>query len=297
MNDSAGDSQPAGDAPLAARPAPLPLAPGDEPCPNCGAPLPDATAVLCTQCGYDLAAAKARRTVLGRPIELSPEAAKAAEDARRSAAATPASRRIGERGDAASAGDPSVQGAHADEADVVTATTTIVPTRHPRTPLTIAGACAAVMVAAHLAGIGGLFVRVDGLFANAGGAYTEASPPWSERFAELGRWAVHIGLLCTTAFVGLLVVVRARRSRIGDLPTAAARVAAIVLAASLLRLLRFESRPLEGIAEVLGQSAVFVGLVILWFRLLASEAAQALAIAILGALGAMGVARLLVWAS
>lgn len=249
----------------------------DEPCPNCGATLASSDAVLCTQCGYDLAAARARATVVGRPIDAS--VASAPADEATGAKAGLLERILG-RGDVAEGTDSQ----------------SLVRTPGVRVPLAIAGTCAAIMIFGHLAGAPGLFQRVEGLFDDGAGVFSAARPPWSERFNELGRWGVHVVVVWIAACVALLVVSQIRRSAVGDLATAAARVAAIVLAASLFGLVAFESRLLEGVVEPLCQSAVFVGGHMLWLRLRAAEALQALAVMVLGALAIFGLAWVVAWA-
>lgn len=273
-SDGPRDATPASAAP---RPAPLPLTVEDEPCPNCGAALPGPAAVLCTQCGYDLAAARARATVVGRPIEK-----QAAESGAGDAGASEHQGFLG-----MIFGRPAAGAANDDS---------LVRSPGVRLPLAIAGGCAAAMVIGHLAGAAGLFQRVDGLFNNGSGTFTAASPPWSERFSELGRWSIHVVVVWIAASVGLLVVAQIRRSSIGDLATAAARMAAIVLAASLFGLVAFPSRLLEGIVEPLCQSAVFVAGLMAWLRLRLSEGIQVLALMVLGALGITGLSWIVAWA-
>ncbi len=257
-----------------ARPEPLSLVAAEieaEPCPNCGKPLASPNDVLCVHCGYDLSAVTQRATILGRPVEV--------ERVESTASSAEVAAGASER----SAGSAPLGGV-------------LVPRRELPLPWITAGLCAVAMLVGHLAGLGGLFPRVEGLFRATDGTFTSATVLWPERLIETARFGVRSGLTWAAAMLAIAFIARLRAARIGELATFAARVLAIVLAASMMRLIQLPDRWLEISLELVLQCAVFVGLTSLWLRLSLVEAAQALAGTAIVMLVLHGVARAVIWA-
>lgn len=270
------------DAPSPApRPEPVPLVaaePGSEPCPNCGKPLGSPNDVLCVHCGYDLTAVVQRATVVGRPVLVEPGTLEKNHP-----------------GPSAASGESASKSAAGEVTSGRTAGV-LVPQREVKLPSLTAAACALALLVGHLAGLGGLYPRVDGLFRAADGSFTSGIVLWPERLLETGRFAVRTGLTWGAALLAIAFIAQLRAVRVGDFTTYATRVLAIVLAASLFRLIQLPDRWLEMSLELLLQCAVFVGLVSLWLRLSFAEAGQALAGTAILMLVLHGAALAVVWA-
>jgi len=173
-------------------------------------------------------------------------------------------------------------------------------TGHPggtRIALALAIICAVVLSAAHFAGMSGLFPRQGGLFLDAQGQYTLESVRWSDRAVDLVRLLVQRTVVWAAALGALWGLALMRRAPVPDWPAAAARMAAIALATALVTAIELPNRPLEISLEVLLQAALFVGLVVLWFRVSFVEAAQLLGMAALGFIVVHLGAMLVVWAT
>ncbi|HMN96491.1 MAG TPA: hypothetical protein PKC43_08805 [Phycisphaerales bacterium] len=291
------------------RPEPLPIEPsgedrdageparGSEPCPNCGVALAGPKAVVCTACGYDLAAVRQRQTVVGRPVAVGAAAESRGGASGAAGASSSPTRSDGtgtERSALADASGENGGGPHAAASPGEP-----LATGTPGVPLILAGVALAILIVCYLAGASGLFERRDGLFRAADGEYTASEPSWSLRFVELGRFVVRFGILWIAAALGIALVGHVRRRPIGALSAFAARVAAVVSAAALVSLIALERHFVERTLEAALAAAAFVGLSMLWFRLAAIDALQAsvATIVLVGALwlAAVAVVSVGVW--
>lgn len=195
----------------------------DRRCQSCGAPMPeDDSVMVCPSCGYDI--------VTNRVID--PQAA-----------------------ERASATDPETETDSSADPELEPLTTA-----GNRMPWLIAAGVLAVVVAfTILAGWTSFFPRVDGRFLDAEGKPVLDAPRVAARFGVLVRYLVASGVLVATGVIALRITTRIERLRPSDLAMGASRLALVVAAASLCRLVPLDSAWLQMITHLLGGALVVAG--------------------------------------
>lgn len=195
----------------------------DRRCQNCGAPMPeDESVMVCPSCGYDI--------VTNRVID--PQSTEPA------AAVEP-------EADADASADP--------ELEPLTTGGNTMPW------LIAAGVVAIIVVFTILAGWTSFFPRVDGRFLNAEGKPVLDAPRVAARFGVLVRYLVGSGVLVATGVVALRITTRIERLRPSDLAMGASRLALVVAAASLCRLISLDSAWLQMMTHLIGGGVVAIG--------------------------------------
>jgi len=211
-------------------PAPTPDADGsgsastgeDRRCQSCGAPMPeDDSVMVCPSCGYDIVT---NRVVDPRTAE--------------PASAEPVN-------EADSTDDPELE--------------PLATAGNPMPWLIAAGVLAIIVTFTILAGWTSFFPRVDGRFLDAEGKPVLDAPRVAARFGVLVRYLVGSGVLIATGVVALRITSRIERLRPSDLAMGASRLALVVAAASLCRLISLDSAWLQMMMHLIGGAVVVVG--------------------------------------
>ncbi|MEE2972399.1 MAG: hypothetical protein VX672_04675 [Planctomycetota bacterium] len=194
----------------------------DRRCQSCGAPMPeDESVMICPSCGYDI--------VTNRVIDPPTTARVVAEP----------------EAEADASADP--------EQEALTVQGNTLPW------LVAAGVVAIIVAFTILGGWMSFFPRVDGRFLDAEGRPVLDAPRVAARFGVLVRYLVGSGVLVATGVVALRITTRIERLRPSDLAMGASRLALVVAAASLCRLISLDSAWLQMMTHLIGGVAVAIG--------------------------------------
>ncbi len=275
MTDGAADNRDEATGPLPRRPfaeshpETIPLAAaGPLNCPNCGKPLPGDDSVVCVSCGYDLRSVQIRPTII--------------QSAEVRAAGT------GQKSDTESRQDLGID---------PSSLPLLRPFPNWRVCVGVAAACAIVMIAAYLAGYGGLFPTDEGRFADATGAFTADAPIAAARLMGVAKFLLFRLVLLGCGLLALNVHSHLRGIPTGSLRGVAAAMAAVVSVAGLMMLLSMSNRAFEHFVEIVGQGALAVLVMLGLFRLKPTEALLVIGIGLLVVVFAVLGAHVIVWAT
>ena len=203
---------------------------GDRRCERCGAPLPeDQARTPCPSCGFDAA--------------------------------------TGGVVDPDSSNEASTTESTENENEEEPATQLFFAEGLPMPWLVAAGVIALVVVFAMLAGWSSFYPRADGRFLNSSGEAVLDAPAVMMRFVAVGKYLVGSLVLVGTAAIAARITCWFEEIRPGDLQTGVAKLGLLVIVASLVRLIGFDSSFLQTMIQyVLGAAIVFGGTVFILGR-------------------------------
>ena len=203
---------------------------GDRRCERCGAPLPeDQARTPCPSCGFDAA--------------------------------------TGGVVDPDSSNEASTTESTENENEEERATQLFFAEGLPMPWLVAAGVIALVVVFAMLAGWSSFYPRADGRFLNSSGEAVLDAPAVMMRFVAVGKYLVGSLVLVGTAAIAARITCWFEEIRPGDLQTGVAKLGLLVIVASLVRLIGFDSSFLQTMIQyVLGAAIVFGGTVFILGR-------------------------------
>ena len=184
-------------------------------CPACGEAMPGSDQVVCLACGHDL--------VTGRKV---------GEESEKSTPATA-------RGSAVDADSD-----EASDVGVIAGSDHLVW-------LIVAGVAVVLTLFATLAGWSSLFASTDGRYADSDGAFTLDAPRIAIRLAAVIRFVVASAVVVGCGAIALRTAAWMESRSVGSVPGGLARMLAIVMVASLARLIPVESSTLQGIVHLL----------------------------------------------
>lgn len=183
-------------------------------CPACGEAMPGSDQVVCLVCGHDL--------VTGRKV-----------------------------GETAEKPTPGVAGSNAEaDSSEETDDEAIAGSDH-LVWLIVAGVAVVLTLFAILAGWSSLFASTDGRYADSEGAFTLDAPRIAVRLAAVIRFVVASAVVVGCGAIALRAAAWIESRSVGSVPGGLARLLAIVMVASLARLIPVESSTLQGIVHLL----------------------------------------------